>query len=203
MSMSPSQLGAFARSSPDRAWPDLQYHVQPLSLDAFGEPLHRFDALTASVCNLNPRSRGHVRITSARAEDAPRIQANYLSDEEDRRVAAESLRLTRRIAAMPALAPFSPREVKPGVQFQTDEELARLAGDIGTTIFHPVGTCRMGRGDDEQAVVDTRLRLRGARGLRVVDASVMPTITSGNTNSPTLMIAERAAEWILADAARR
>ncbi|MFO1270677.1 MAG: GMC family oxidoreductase N-terminal domain-containing protein [Rubrivivax sp.] len=202
MSMSPSQLGAFARSSPDRAWPDLEYHVQPLSLDAFGEPLHRFDALTASVCNLNPTSRGHVRIRSPRPEDAPRIQANYLSTPEDRRVAAESLRLTRRIAAMPALARYEPREVKPGVQFQSDDDLARLAGDIGTTIFHPVGTCRMGRADDPLAVVDPRLALRGLQGLTIADASVMPVITSGNTNAPTLMIAERAAEWLLAAAGK-
>jgi len=197
MSMSPSQLGAFARSSPDLAWPNLQYHVQPLSLDAFGEPLHRFDALTASVCNLNPTARGHVRIRSPRPDDAPRIQANYLSTPEDRLIAAESLRLTRRIAAMPALARFKPKEVKPGVQYQSDDELARLAGDIGTTIFHPVGTCRMGRADDPAAVVDSHLRVHGVEGLVVADASIMPRITSGNTNSPTLMIAERAAEWLL------
>jgi choline dehydrogenase len=199
MSMAPSQLGAFTRSSPQHEWPNVEYHVQPLSLDAFGEPLHRFDAFTASVCNLNPTSRGHVRIGSPRPQDAPLIQANYLSTDEDRRVAADSLRLTRRLAAMPALAPYRPREVRPGVQFQTDEELARLAGDIGTTIFHPVGTCRMGRADDAGAVVDGRLRVHGLRGLRIADASVMPTITSGNTNSPTLMIAERAAEWIAED----
>jgi choline dehydrogenase len=201
MSMAPSQLGAFTRSSPQHAWPNLQYHVQPLSLDAFGEPLHRFDALTASVCNLNPGSRGHVRIRSPRPQDAPQILANYLSTPEDRQVAADSLRLTRRIAAMPALAAYLPHEVKPGTQYQSDEELARLAGDIGTTIFHPVGTCRMGREDDPMAVVDARLRLRGVSALRIVDASVMPCITSGNTNAPTLMIAERAAEWIaLSDA---
>ena len=199
MSMSPSQLGAFTRSSPGLAWPNLEYHVQPLSLDAFGEPLHREDAFTASVCNLNPGSRGHVRIRSARPEDAPRIQANYLSTEADRRVAADSLRITRRIASMPALARYRPREVKPGVQFESDEELARLAGDIGTTIFHPVGTCRMGRADDDLAVVDPQLRLRGLSGLRIADASVMPAITSGNTNAPTLMIAERAAALILAE----
>jgi len=193
MSMAPSQLGCFTRSSADRPWPDLEYHVQPLSLDAFGEPLHRFDAFTASVCNLNPSSRGHVRLRSPRHEDAPAILANYLSTADDRRVAAESLRLTRRIAAMPALARYRPQEVRPGVQFQTDDELARLAGDIGTTIFHPVGTCRMGRADDATAVVDPQLRLRGVAGLRIADASVMPTITSGNTNAPTLMIAERAA----------
>ncbi len=197
MSMSPSQLGAFTRSSPALAWPDLEYHVQPLSLDAFGEPLHRVPAFTASVCNLNPSSRGHVRIRSARPEDAPAIQANYLSTPQDRRVAAESLRLTRRIASMPALARYAPRELKPGVQFRSDEELARLAGDIGTTIFHPVGTCRMGRRDDPLAVVDSRLAVIGLAGLTIADASVMPTITSGNTNAPTLMIAERAAEWLL------
>ncbi|MBL8306831.1 MAG: GMC family oxidoreductase N-terminal domain-containing protein [Rubrivivax sp.] len=199
MSMAPSQLGAFTRSSPERAWPNVEYHVQPLSLDAFGEPLHAFDAFTASVCNLNPTSRGFVHIRSPRPEDAPRIQARYLSTPEDRQVAAESLRLTRHIAAMPALAKYRPQEVKPGVQFQTDEELARLAGDIGTTIFHPVGTCRMGPRPDDGAVVDARLRVHGIAGLRIADASVMPTITSGNTNSPTLMIAERAAEWIVQD----
>jgi choline dehydrogenase len=196
MSMAPSQLGAFTRSAPDRAWPDLQYHVQPLSLDAFGQPLHRYNAFTASVCNLNPSSRGFVRIATPQPQDAPRIQARYLSTDEDRRIAAESLRLTRRIAAMPALARYRPREVKPGIQFQTDDELARLAGDIGTTIFHPVGTCAMGLDPADGAVVDARLRVHGLTGLRIADASVMPTITSGNTNSPTLMIAERAAEWI-------
>lgn len=203
MSMAPSQLGAFTRSSPDHTWPNLEYHVQPLSLEAFGEPLHRFDAFTASVCNLNPTSRGAIRIRSPRFEDAPLIAPRYLSTEADRQVAADSLRVTRRIAAQPALAKYRPEEVKPGVQFQTDAELARLAGDIGTTIFHPVGTCRMGRDDDPQAVVDAQLRVRGVAGLRVVDASVMPTITSGNTNSPTLMIAEKAAQWIRADHGHR
>lgn len=198
MSMAPSQLGAFARSGPDKAWPDLQYHVQPLSLEAFGEPLHGFNAFTASVCNLNPSSRGSVAIRSADAADAPLIAPNYLSTAEDREVAARSLRLTRRIVEQPALARYRPSEYKPGVQFQTDEELARLAGDIATTIFHPVGTCRMGRDGDDGAVVDSRLRVRGVSGLRVIDASVMPTITSGNTNSPTLMIAERAAAWLRA-----
>jgi choline dehydrogenase len=200
MSMAPSQLGAFTRSSPEQTWPNLEYHVQPLSLDAFGQPLHAVDAFTASVCNLNPTSRGHVRITSPRHEDAPAIFANYLSTPEDCQVAAESLRLTRRIVAQPALAGYRPTEFRPGVQYQSDEDLTRLAGDIATTIFHPVGTCRMGRDDDPLAVVDARLRVRGVAGLRVVDASVMPTITSGNTNSPTLMLAERAAEWIRADA---
>jgi choline dehydrogenase len=201
MSMAPSQLGAFTRSSPQQPWPNVQYHVQPLSLDAFGQPLHRFDAITASVCNLNPTSRGRVDLRSADPVDAPLIQPNYLATAEDRQVAADSLRLTRRIAAQPALAPFKPQEIKPGVQFQSDEDLARLAGDIGTTIFHPVGTCRMGRADDPLAVVDTRLRVKGVASLRVVDASVMPTITSGNTNSPTLMIAERAAAWLRQDRA--
>ena len=201
MSMAPSQLGAFTRSSPERAHADLEYHVQPLSLDAFGQPLHRFNAFTASVCNLNPSSRGRVQIRTSRAGDAPSIAPNYLSSSEDRRIAAESLRLTRRIVSMPALAPYHPREVKPGVEFQTDEELARLAGDIGTTIFHPVGTAKMGPAADPQAVVDAKLRVHGVHGLRVVDASVMPTITSGNTNAPVLMIAERAAEWIIRAAA--
>ncbi len=200
MSMAPSQLGAFTRSGATRLWPNLQYHVQPLSLDAFGQPLHRHNAFTASVCNLNPTARGTVHIRSPLPQDAPLIQPAYLSTPEDRRVAAESLRLTRRIAAMPALARYQPQEVKPGVQYQSDEELARLAGDIGTTIFHPVGTCRMGRAGDPGAVVDPRLQVQGILGLRVADASVMPTITSGNTNSPTLMIAERAASWLLAQA---
>ncbi len=205
MSMAPSQLGAFTRSRPDLAWPNIEYHVQPLSLDAFGEPLHSFPAFTASVCNLNPTSRGSVHITSPRFEDAPRIAPNYLSTPEDRQVAADSLRVTRRIVAQPALAPYQPEEFKPGVQYQSDEDLARLAGDIATTIFHPVGTTRMGRVDDPMAVLDSELRLldgQGAtvRGLRVVDAGAMPTITSGNTNSPTLMLAEKAAEWLRAKA---
>lgn len=197
MSMAPSQLGAFTRSSPDQAHPNLEYHVQPLSLDAFGEPLHPFPAFTASVCNLNPTSRGFVRIRSPRFEDAPAIAPNYLSTPEDRQVAADSLRLTRRICAQPALAKYKPEEWKPGTQYQSDDELARLAGDIATTIFHPVGTTRMGRDDDLMAVLDSRMRVRGVAGLRVVDAGAMPTITSGNTNSPTLMMAERAAEWVL------
>jgi len=196
MSMAPSQLGAFTRSSPAHAWPNIQYHVQPLSLDAFGEPLHSFPAFTASVCNLNPTSRGTVHIRSPRFEDAPAIAPNYLSTDEDRLVAADSLRVTRRIASQPALAPYAPEEWKPGVQYQTDEDLARLAGDIATTIFHPVGTTKMGSVDDPMAVLDARLRVRGIAGLRVVDAGAMPTITSGNTNSPTLMMAEKAAGWI-------
>jgi len=196
MSMAPSQLGAFTRSSPAYAWPNIEYHVQPLSLPAFGEPLDRFNAFTASVCNLNPTSRGHVRIASPDAAVAPRIQANYLSTPEDRQVAADSLRLTRRIVAQPALARYKPKEIKPGVQYESDDELARLAGDIGTTIFHPVGTCKMGRADDPAAVVDSSLRVLGIEGLHVADASVMPTITSGNTNAPVMMIAERAATLI-------
>ena len=198
MSMAPSQLGCFTKSGPEQAWPNLQYHVQPLSLDAFGEPLHRYNAFTASVCNLNPTSRGQVQIRSPRPEDAPAIRTNYLATEADQKVAAESLRLTRRIVAQPALAAYRPTEIKPGPQFSSDAELARLAGDIGTTIFHPVGTARMGRRDDPLAVVDPELRVRGVAGLRIADASVMPSITSGNTNSPTLMIAERAASLILA-----
>ncbi len=198
MSMSPSQLGAFTRSSPDMPYPNLEFHVQPLSLDAFGQPLHTFPAFTASVCNLNPTSRGSVRIRSARFEDAPAIAPNYLSTPEDRQVAADSLRVTRHIVGQPALAKFQPQEFKPGLQFQTDEELAKLAGDIASTIFHPVGTTRMGKADDPMAVVDSELRVRGIHGLRVVDAGVMPTITSGNTNAPTLMIAEKAARWIVA-----
>ncbi|MEO7244459.1 MAG: GMC family oxidoreductase N-terminal domain-containing protein [Rubrivivax sp.] len=201
MSMAPSQLGCFTRSAPHQRWPDLEYHVQPLSLDAFGQPLHAFNAFTASVCNLNPGSRGSVALRSADPVEAPAIRPNYLSTPQDRRIAAESLRLTRRIASMPALQRYRPVELKPGPQFDSDEELARLAGDIGTTIFHPVGTCAMGRDDDAAAVVDTRLRVHGVRGLRIADASVMPTITSGNTNAPTLMIAERAAQWIVGAAA--
>ncbi len=200
MSMAPSQLGAFTKSDPARAHANLQYHVQPLSLDAFGQPLHAFNAFTASVCNLNPTSRGAVRIRSNKATDAPSIAPRYLSTDEDRLIAANSLRLTRRIVEQPALAPYRPKEVKPGVEFQTDAELWKLAGDIGTTIFHPVGTAKMGPANDPSAVVDAHLRVHGVRGLRVVDASVMPTITSGNTNSPTLMLAERAAEWILKSA---
>jgi choline dehydrogenase len=200
MSMAPSQLGAFTRSSPEFDWPNIEYHVQPLSLDAFGEPLHTFPAFTASVCNLNPTSRGSVRIRSNRHEDAPAIAPNYLATPEDRKVAADSLRVTRRICAQPALAKYDPQEWKPGTQYQSDEELATLAGDIATTIFHPVGTTKMGRDDDPLAVLDSKMRVRGVEGLRVVDAGAMPTITSGNTNSPTLMMAEVAAGWIAREA---
>jgi choline dehydrogenase len=206
MSMAPSQLGAFTRSDPSQPYPNIEYHVQPLSLDAFGEPLHHFNAFTASVCNLNPTSRGTVQIKSPRFDVAPAIAPNYLSTEADRQVAADSLRVTRRIVAQPALAQYKPKEWKPGVQFQTDADLAKLAGDIATTIFHPVGTTKMGMATDLMAVVDSRLRVHGPRGgliagLRVVDAGVMPLITSGNTNSPTLMLAEKAAQWIVEDAA--
>ena len=196
MSMAPSQLGAFTRSSPNQPWPNIEFHVQPLSLDAFGEPLHQFDAFTASVCNLNPTSRGTVQIRSADFRDAPRIAPNYLSTDADRQVAADSLRVARRIASQPALARYQPEEWRPGPQYESDEDLARLAGDIATTIFHPVGTTKMGADGDPMAVLDARLRVRGVAGLRVVDAGAMPTITSGNTNSPTLMLAEKAAEWV-------
>ncbi|MDH0898344.1 GMC family oxidoreductase N-terminal domain-containing protein [Comamonas aquatica] len=199
MSMAPSQLGAFTRSRPELEHPNLQYHVQPLSLDAFGEPLHSFPAFTASVCNLNPTSRGTVHIKSPNFEDAPAIAPNYLSTAQDQQVAADSLRVTRRIVSQPALAQYAPEEWKPGTQYQSDEELIRLAGDIATTIFHPVGTTKMGRDDDPMAVLDSRLRVRGVQALRVVDAGAMPTITSGNTNSPTLMLAEKAAGWIRAE----
>ncbi|MEX3923833.1 GMC family oxidoreductase [Paraburkholderia sp. BR10936] len=202
MSMAPSQLGAFAKSDPSDPTltrPDLQYHVQPLSLDRFGEPLHRFNAFTASVCNLRPTSRGSIHAVSADPSQPPAIAPNYLSTDRDLRVAANAIRLTRRIAASGALARYQPHEILPGLAFQTEEQLREAAANVGTTIFHPVGTCRMGRADDPDAVVDARLRVRGVEGLRVVDASVMPTITSGNTNSPTLMIAERAAEMLRAD----
>ena len=196
MSMAPSQLGAFARSDAGQATPNLQYHVQPLSLEKFGDPLHAFPAFTASVCNLRPTSRGHIRIASADSYAPPKITPMYLNTAEDRQVAADALRLTRRIAAAPALAQYRPEEFKPGAAFETDEELAAAASAIGTTIFHPVGTCRMGRENDTLAVVDSQLRVRGVAGLRVVDASVMPFITSGNTNSPTIMIAEKAAQMV-------
>jgi choline dehydrogenase len=195
MSMAPSQLGVFTKSDAALDTPDLQYHVQPLSLDAFGQPLHDFPAITASVCNLRPQSRGSVTIRSADPADKPMIQPNYLSTPGDRMVAANSLRLTRRIMAQAPLAPFTPQEYLPGVEFNSDDDLANKAGDIGTTIFHPVGTARMG--SDADAVVDDQLRVHGIDGLRVVDASIMPTITSGNTNSPTVMIAEKGADMIL------
>ena len=197
LTMAPSQLGAFTYSGPGYDRPNLEYHVQPLSLERFGENLHDFPAMTASVCNLRPTSRGHVRIRSPYAADPPEILCNYLSTEEDRKVAADSIRLTRRIMSQPAMAPFSPEEYRPGAQVQEQADLEAAAGAIGTTIFHPVGTCKMGRSRD--AVVDARLCVHGLEGLRVVDASIMPTITSGNTNSPTVMIAEKGAAMILED----
>jgi choline dehydrogenase-like flavoprotein len=198
MSMAPSQLGAFAKSDPALATPNLEYHVQPLTLDRFGEPLHPYPAFTASVCNLRPESRGHVRIASADPFAKPSIRPNYLATPGDRTIAAAAIRLTRKIVAQPALAPYSPHEVKPGPEFQSDGELAQVAGDIGTTIFHPVGTCKMG--SDAMAVVDAQLRVHGVERVRVVDASIMPLITSGNTASPTIMIAEKACDMILRDA---
>ena len=198
LSMAPSQLGGFFHSSPEVATPDLEFHVQPLSLEKFGDPLHPFPAFTASVCNLRPTSRGVVHIRDRNPATAPVIAPNYLSTDNDRLVAARALRLTRNIVAQPALAPYQPQEHQPGAQKQSDAELAKAAGDIGTTIFHPTCTCAMGRADDPLAVVDSELRVRGLGRLRVVDASIMPTITSGNTNAPTVMIAERGAALIRA-----
>lgn len=202
LTMAPSQLGLFTRSFAQKERADLEFHVQPLSLDKFGEPLHRFPAFTMSVCNLRPTSRGTLRLKSPDPSSAPAIQPNYLATEEDLRVAAQSIRVARRIVGRPALAAFQPREVVPGPSFADADEAAlrRAAGDVGTTIFHPVGTARMGLASDPAAVVDARLRVMGVAGLRVVDASVMPTIPSGNTNSPTLMIAEKGAALILEDA---
>jgi choline dehydrogenase-like flavoprotein len=201
LTMAPSQLGVFVRSEPQRERANLQFHIQPLSLDKFGDPLHRFPGLTTSVCNLQPESRGMVRIRSADLRDKPFIAPNYLSTEEDRRVAAQSIRIARRIAKAPALERYRPVEFLPGPDVpDEDEALAKAAGDIGTTIFHPVGTAKMGLASDRGAVVDERLKVFGLGGLRVVDASVMPTITSGNTNSPTIMIAEKGASMILEDA---
>ena len=195
LSMAPSQLGCFAYSSDREATPDLQYHVQPLSLDAFDQPLHPFDAFTASVCNLRPRSRGTVHLRGPDAATAPAIQPNYLSDPADQEVALAAIALTRRICAAPALAGYHPEEFRPGAEIVSREDLLAAIGLIATTIFHPVGTCRMG--GDEQSVVDPTLKLRGVDGLRVADASIMPTITSGNTNAPTVMIAEKAAEMMV------
>jgi choline dehydrogenase-like flavoprotein len=200
LTMAPSQLGLFTRSDATRERANVQFHVQPLSLDKFGDPLHEFPALTASVCNLQPTSRGFVRLRSADAADKPVIKPNYLSTDEDRRVAADSIRLTRKIAAQPALATYQPVEYLPGPSVGDDDAaLIKAAGDIGTTIFHPVGTAKMGLASDPMAVVDERLRVIGLERLRVVDASVMPTITSGNTNAPTMMIAEKGAAMIRED----
>jgi choline dehydrogenase len=203
MTMSPSQLGCFAMSDATRATPDLEYHVQPLSLDKFGDPLHAFPAFTASVCDLQPRSRGSVHVASRDCLAPPRIMPRYLSAPQDREIAARALRLTRHIVSQPAMARYAPEEFRPGPSLQSDEELARGAGDIGTTIFHPVGTCKMGPAGDAAAVVDARLRVHGIASLRVVDASIMPIITAGNTNSPTIMIAEKAADMIRADRLQR
>lgn len=200
LTMAPSQLGAFAKSDPAKATADLEYHVQPLSLERFGEPLHPFPAITASVCNLRPTSRGVVRLASPDPSIPPAIQPRYLSTEEDRRVAVQAIRLTRRIMAARAMARYRPEEYRPGPDVESDEALVRAAGDIATTIFHPVGTCKMGPESDRMAVVDPRLRVHGLAGLRVVDASIMPTITSGNTNAPVIMIAEKAADMIREEA---
>jgi choline dehydrogenase len=197
MTMAPSQMGAFVKSDPSQASANLEYHVQPISLDRFGDPPHPFPAFTASACNLRPSSRGHVRIASPDPRAHPAIQCNYLSTSDDQEVAAAALKLTRRIVlGTRAMKKYEPEEFMPGPDFQTDEKLLEAARDIGTTIFHPVGTCRMGRAGDATAVVDPELRVRGISGLRVIDASVMPTITSGNTNSPTIMIAERGAALV-------
>ena len=200
MTMAPSQLGAFVKSDPSQATPNLQFHVQPISLDRFGDPPHAFPAFTASVCNLHPTSRGHVRIASSDPRAHPAITPNYLSTEEDRAVAVAALRLTRRIVTeTKALRKHEPEEFMPGPSFQTDAELLQAAGNVGTTIFHPVGTCKMGREGDPTAVVDPQFRVRGIERLRVIDASIMPTITSGNTNSPTVMIAERGSKIVASD----
>jgi choline dehydrogenase len=204
LTMAPSQLGAFTKSDLTRDRANLQYHIQPLSLDKFGDPLHAFPAFTISVTNVQPTSRGKLALKSADPAAAPAIHPNYLATSEDKRVAADSIRVTRKIVAQPALKPYSPVEYLPGPQVRDDDEtgLVKAAGDIGTTIFHPVGTARMGRADDARAVVDARLQVIGIDGLRVADASVMPSITSGNTNSPTMMIAEKGAAMILQDAKR-
>lgn len=199
LTMAPSQLGLFAYSDESEQTPDLEYHVQPLSLDKFGDPLHPFPAFTASVCDLRPQSRGEINIRDRDPRSAPAIAVNYLSHEADRLKAAKALRMTRKIVSQPALKPYRPEEYQPGPDFSTDEELANAAGNVGTTIFHPVGTCKMGQAQDASAVVDSRLRVLGIDGLRVVDASIMPTITSGNTCSPAVMIATKGAAMIRAD----
>ena len=200
LTMAPSQVGVFAKSSPDYATANLEFHFQPLSLEKWGDGLHPFGAFTASVCNLRPSSRGTVHVTSGEARAAPAIRPNYLSTEEDRRVAVDALRLARRIVAQPALARYRPEEHKPGAHLTSEEDLVAAAGDLGTTIFHPVGTAKMGVESDPMAVLDERLRVRGVGRLRVVDASAMPRITSGNTNSPTVMIGEKGAHMVLEDA---
>jgi len=204
LTMAPSQLGAFLKSDPSQATPNLEFHVQPLSLDKFGDPLHPFPAFTASVCNLRPASRGHIRIKSPDSRAHPAITLNYLSTLADQGIAAQSLRVIRRIITdTQTMKKYAPEEFVPGPGFQSEEELVKAAGNVGTTIFHPVGTCKMGRADDPVAVVDPELRVRGIERLRVIDASIMPTITSGNTNSPTLMIAERGSALIIQASAAR
>jgi choline dehydrogenase-like flavoprotein len=202
LTMAPSQLGLFTRSDADQERANLQYHIQPLSLDRFGDPLHKFPAFTASVANVRPTSRGQVRLRASDPRAAPSIKPNYLSTDADRDIAVKAIRLTRRIVAQAALAPFHPAEYLPGGGVRDDNQaaLVKAAGDIGTTIFHPVGTAKMGLASDPLTVVDERLRVAGVERLRVVDASVMPTITSGNTNAPTMMIAEKGAAMIRADA---
>ncbi len=200
LTMAPSQVGAFAKSSPEYATANLQFHFQPLSLDSWGAGLHPFGAFTASVCNLRPTSRGGVHLKTPHAQDAPAISPNYLATTEDRQVAIDALRLARRIAAQPALARFNPREHLPGPDAESETALLEAAAQLGTTIFHPAGTARMGADGDAGAVLDGRLRVRGVSGLRVIDASVMPTITSGNTANPTMMIAEKGAQMMLDDA---
>ena len=196
LTMPPSQLGAFAKSDPSQPSANIEWHVQPLSLDKFGSPLHKYNAITPSVCNLRPSSRGTVALKSNKPDDAPAIAPNYLSTQADLDVAVAGLKFTRKIMAAPALAAFNPKELKPGSEVTAEEDLQRAAGDLGTTIFHPVGTCKMGPVHDTSAVVDDELRVHGVHGLRVIDASIMPTITSGNTNAPTVMIAERGADFI-------
>ena len=196
LTMPPSQLGAFAKSDPSQRSANIEWHVQPLSLDKFGSPLHKYNAITPSVCNLRPSSRGTVALKSNKPDDAPAIAPNYLSTQADLDVAVAGLKFTRKIMAAPALAAFNPKELKPGSEVTAEEDLQRAAGDLGTTIFHPVGTCKMGPVHDTSAVVDDELRVHGVHGLRVIDASIMPTITSGNTNAPTVMIAERGADFI-------
>ena len=197
LTMPPSQLGAFGKSDPSQPTANIEWHVQPLSLDKFGDPLHTFPAITPSVCNLRPVSRGWVRVVSPDPAEYPEIKLNYLCEAEDRRIAIDAMQYTRRIMAAKALARFEPEEFRPGPAARSDDELARAAGELGTTIFHPVGTCRMGR--DEMAVVDDRLRVRGVSALRVIDASIMPRITSGNTNAPTYMIAEKGSMLVIED----
>jgi choline dehydrogenase len=203
LTMAPSQMGACVKSEPGQATANIEFHIQPLSLDKFGDPLHTYPAFTVSVCNLRPTSRGHVRLKSSDPRAAPEILLNYLSAPEDQRIAVQSLRLARRIVTETSvMKKYAPEETLPGPAIQSDAELIHAAGNVGTTIFHPVGTCRMGRDGDGDAVVDTRLRVRGVGRLRVIDASIMPTITSGNTASPTVMIAERGAAMAIEDRKR-